>query len=114
MDHFRKRARALRASQTNAESRLWRALRNRQLDRWKFRRQHPIDRFVVDFVSLEGKLIVEVDGATHSTRPEVARDTARTRCLESLGFHVVRVSNADVYEDLPGVLDLIFLELNRE
>lgn len=114
MDRFRKRARSLRAVQTNAESRLWRALRNRQLDRWKFRRQHPIDRYVVDFVSLERRLVVEVDGATHSTNREMERDAERTLVLEALGFHVIRVSNADVYGNLPGVLNLIFAELNRE
>jgi adenine-specific DNA-methyltransferase len=113
MDRFRTRARTLRAAQTSAEAVLWRALRNRKLDHWKFRRQHPIDRYVVDFVSLAGKLVVEVDGATHSLPSEIARDGQRTRAIEALGFHVVRVTNADVYENLSGVLDLIFAELNR-
>jgi len=107
MEQFKKRARKLRASQTSAEFRLWQALRNRRLARWKFRRQHPIDRFIVDFVTLEGKLVVEVDGATHATAAELARDRARTQVLESLGFLVVRVSNVDVYENLDGVLEMI-------
>jgi very-short-patch-repair endonuclease len=54
----RARARKLRESQTSAEAKLWQALRNRRLARWKFRRQHPIDRYVVDFVTIDGKLIV--------------------------------------------------------
>jgi very-short-patch-repair endonuclease len=107
MDRFKRRARQLRASQTSAEMRLWHALRNRRLSRWKFRRQHPIDRFVVDFVTLDGKLIVEVDGATHSTLTELSSDLQRTRILELCGFHVIRVSNVDVYDNIDGVLDLI-------
>jgi len=107
MEQFRQRARKLRALQTSAEFRLWQALRNRKLARWKFRRQHPIDRYIVDFVSLDGKLIVEIDGATHSTPGAMKRDGARTRVLESLGFLVVRVSNTDVYDNLDGVLEMI-------
>ena len=71
MDKFKARARALRASQTSAEAKLWQALRNRRLARWKFRRQHPIDRYIVDFVTLDGKLIVEVDGVPHSEPSEI-------------------------------------------
>ena len=107
MDRFKKKARKLRASQTSAEARLWQALRNRRLARWKFRRQHPIDRYIVDFVSLDGKLVVEVDGVTHARAEEVARDEQRTRVIKSLGFLVVRVTNVDVYENLEGVLEMI-------
>jgi len=107
MERFKARARSLRISQTSAEARLWQALRNRRLARWKFRRQHPIDRFIVDFVSLDGKLVVEVDGVTHSSRAEVRRDKARSNILGACGFFVVRVSNTDVYENLEGVLELI-------
>jgi very-short-patch-repair endonuclease len=107
MDKFKARARALRSSQTSAEARLWQALRNRRLARWKFRRQHPIEGYIVDFVSLDGKLIVEVDGVTHSTPSEVAHDRARSDILEACGFLVMRVSNADVYDNLEGVLELI-------
>jgi len=107
MDRFKGRARNLRLSQTSAEAKLWQALRNRRLARWKFRRQHPIDRYVVDFVTLAGKLIVEVDGATHSEPSELARDRGRSDVLEACGFHIVRVSNTDVYENLEGVLEMI-------
>ena len=107
MERFKQRARKLRASQTSAEARLWQALRNRKLAQWKFRRQHPIDRYVVDFVTLDGKLIVEVDGVTHSTARELSRDAERTRVLESLGFLVVRVTNTDVSENIDGVLEMI-------
>jgi very-short-patch-repair endonuclease len=107
IDRFKARARQLREAQTSAEARLWQALRNRRLARWKLRRQHPIDRFIVDFVTLDGKLIIEVDGATHSLDAELARDGKRTRVLESLGFHLVRVTNRDVYDNLTGVLEMI-------
>ena len=107
MEQFKQRARKLRAAQTSAEARLWRALRNRRLARWKFRRQHPIDRYIVDFVTLDGKLIVEVDGATHGSAAELARDAQRTGILESLGYAVVRVTNLDVYENMDGVLEMI-------
>jgi len=107
MDKFKARARTLRASQTSAEAKLWQALRNRRLARWKFRRQHSIDRYVVDFVTLDGKLIVEVDGVTHAEPSELAKDAARTEVLEACGFLVVRVSNTDVYDNLEGVLEMI-------
>ena len=106
------RARTLRIADTKAENRLWQALRNRQLEGRKFRRQHPIDRYVVDFVALSGKLIVEVDGATHSTPREIAHDEERTRHLEALGFRVMRVTNRDVSENLRGVLATILSELS--
>jgi very-short-patch-repair endonuclease len=107
MDKFKPRARKLRSSQTSAEAKLWQALRNRRLARWKFRRQHPIDRYVVDFVTLDGKLIIEVDGVTHDKPSDRARDEARSDLLEACGFLVVRVSNTDVYDNLEGVLEMI-------
>jgi len=107
MKRFRKNAQNLRKRQTSAEARLWKVLRNRQLARWKFRRQHPIDCYIVDFVTLDGKLIVEVDGETHSTLKELSRDDERSRVLISLGFHIVRVTNVDVYENLEGVQEMI-------
>ncbi|SDT30144.1 endonuclease domain-containing protein [Bradyrhizobium canariense] len=107
MDKFKARARKLRSSQTSAESKLWQALRNRRLARWKFRSQHSIDRYVVDFLTLDGKLIVEVDGVTHAEPSELAKDTARSEVLEACGFHIVRVSNIDVYDNIEGVLEMI-------
>jgi very-short-patch-repair endonuclease len=113
MNRFKSRARRLRTEQPRAEEILWRELRNRQLGSCKFRRQHPIGAYIVDFVSLERKLVIEVDGATHSTDEEVARDARRTTDIESFGFHVVRVTNTDIYKNLDGVLDWILLELGR-
>ncbi len=107
MDKFKARARSLRSSQTSAAAKLRQALRNRRLARWKFRRQHSIDRYIVDFVTLDGKLIVEVDGVTHAEPSELARDKARSDVLEACGFLVVRVSNTDVYDNLEGALEMI-------
>ena len=90
---------------------LWRELRNRQLA-LEFRRQYPIDRYIVDFVTLDGKVIVEVDGRTHSTPQESERDDSRTRCRR-VGFHVLRVTNTDVYKNLEGVLETSLHELDR-
>jgi len=98
-----------------SEGKTWRAkdltIWKQIVARWKFRRQHPIDKYIVDFVTLNGKLILEVDGATHSTEAELQHDMERTRVLESCGFHVIRVSNVDVYDNLEGVLAFIDLAL---
>ncbi len=107
MQRFKSWAKSLRAAQTCAEAKLWRALRNRRLARWKFRRQHPVEQYVVDFVTLEGRLVVEVDGMTHDDAGAKAHDAVRTRVLENCGFHVLRVNNVDVFDNIDGVLDLI-------
>ena len=107
LGRFKARARRLRTEQSNAEARLWQVLRNRRLARYKFRRQYPIDRYIADFVTLEGKLIIEVDGATHSTDAELAYDVERTQALERLGFQLIRVTNTDVYDNIDGVLEMI-------
>jgi very-short-patch-repair endonuclease len=113
MDRFAQRARQLRAAQTSAEQRLWQALRNRKLGERKFRRQWPIDGYVVDFVCLGAKLAAEVDGATHCSEADIVRDAERTRVLERLGFQVMRVQNAEIYQSLPGVLETILAELEH-
>jgi very-short-patch-repair endonuclease len=74
--HERRRSRELRASQTSAEQRLWAALRSRRLSGFKFVRQEPIGPYFADFVCREKKLVVEVDGATHSTGEERERDAS--------------------------------------
>ncbi|MDH3027912.1 endonuclease domain-containing protein [Methylobacterium fujisawaense] len=107
------RARSLRRTQTSAEAKLWRVLRNRALNGWKFRRQHPIDPYIVDFACIEAKLIVEVDGATHSTDAELVRDAMRTEILESLGFALLRIPNADIHDHRDGVRETILAALER-
>ena len=102
------RARQLRRHQTNAEAVLWHRVRAGRLAGYRFRRQHPIGRYVVDFVCLEAKLVIEVDGATHQDR---SRDERRDRDLASRGYRTVRVWNTDVYEHTDEVIDLILNQL---
>ena len=106
------RARVLRSKATSAEERLWYELRARRFNNMKFVRQCPIGPFFVDFACRELKIIVEVDGGTHSTEEERARDTARSAYLESQGFRIFRAHNQEVYDDFDGVLDtlLAFVE----
>jgi very-short-patch-repair endonuclease len=105
------RARTLRATQTDAERLLWRHLRNRGLYGWKFRRQRPIGQYVADFVCMEAKLIVEVDGSQHMENRD---DVKRTAGLESQGFRVMRFWNNEVLEQTEAVLSAIGEELQHE
>jgi very-short-patch-repair endonuclease len=100
-------ARQLRKNRTSAERRLWRELRQLKQVGCKFRQQVPIDHFIVDFACLSRRLIVEVDGGTHSTDREIARDARRERYLKEQGFRILRVWNADVRENMEGVMDTI-------
>ncbi len=99
--------------QTEAESFLWHHLRGKRLENYKFRRQHIIDEFIVDFVCLSCKLIVEVDGGYHSI-PEIAEaDKLRTEILKALGFSIIRFSNEEVVGNIDNVLDKISEALNK-
>jgi very-short-patch-repair endonuclease len=102
-----RRARALRRDAPAAERIVWRHLRNRQLDGWKFTRQEPIGPYVVDFVCREKRLVVEIDGATHSTAEELASDSRRTAFLETEGYRVIRFGNEQVYENVDAALEEI-------
>ena len=107
------RARALRKSMSDAERKLWRGLRARRIDGARFRRQHPIGRYIVDFVCLEQRLVVEVDGGQHTEDEHIAADARRDRWLESEGYRVMRVSTTDVYSNIDGVLDTIWATLRE-
>ena len=100
----RPRARSLRRELTKAEALLWLRLKNRQVGGWRFRRQHPIGPYIADFACLEAMLIVEVDGATHSTVAETSHDERRTAFLGGLGWRIVRFGNLDIYKALEGVV----------
>jgi very-short-patch-repair endonuclease len=102
------RARTLRKSMSSAERLLWRGLRSRQIDGARFRRQHPIGSYIVDFVCLERRLVVEVDGGQHTEDDHIASDARRDRWLGGEGYRVMRVSTTDVYRNLAGVLDTIW------
>lgn len=101
----------MRCEPTPAEEKLWQKLRNKQLLGFKFRRQHSIDRFIVDFYCGQANLIIEVDGSIHEyTQME---DAIRQEFLESLGFRVIRFRNEEVLNSLEGVLEKILGELQR-
>ncbi|WP_349258714.1 endonuclease domain-containing protein [Steroidobacter sp.] len=98
-------ARTLRANSTEAEQRLWANLRNRRLAGFKFRRQQPLGPYIVDFVCVERKLIVEADGGQHADRREY--DDARSEYLERRGYRVLRFWNNDVLLETEAVLEVI-------
>ncbi|MEL7038411.1 MAG: endonuclease domain-containing protein [Cyanobacteria bacterium J06592_8] len=98
-------ARFLRKNLTPAEAKLWSALRSRQLAGLKFRRQHPVGQFIVDFYCPSCKLIIEVDGDIHIQQQ--AYDEARTNHIQSFGYRVLRFTNEEVLCDLQTVLDHI-------
>ena len=98
-------ARRLRRSQTLAEARLWTIVRAGRLQGFKFKRQVPVDRYVVDFLCHEGRLVIELDGKVHEH--QALHDAERTEVLEACGFHVTRFPNEDVLTDPGGVAEAI-------
>ena len=104
-------ARDLRQQATDVERALWQRLRNRQILSAKFRRQHPIPPYVVDFVCLEKKLIVEADGGQHAEQQTY--DEKRTAFLEAQGFRVLRFWNNEVLTEPETVIEVIFCALNE-
>jgi very-short-patch-repair endonuclease len=99
------RARELRREGTPAEELLWQMLRGGGLDGHKFRRQHAVGRFILDFYCAKSRLCVEVDGEVHKSQRE--RDMARDTTLFSRGIVTLRFANEQVFNDLRGVLDAI-------
>lgn len=103
-----RRARAMRRNPTDGEARLWEHLRGRRLGA-KFRRQHPLFCYTVDFCCEEARLIVEADGGQHDEQG----DAERTRLLEAAGYTVMRFWNADILSNTEGVLQEIAAALRR-
>lgn len=101
------RARELRRHMTPAESRLWQALRGKQLDGFKFRRQQIIDGFIVDFYCHAAGLVIEVDGSIHDEAEQAEYDAERTRALTARGLYVMRIRNEDILTDIDTVLTRI-------
>ena len=98
-------ARSLRRSTTQTEALVWSRLRRRQLGGYRFRRQHPIGPYVADFVCLEQRLAIEMDGGQHAELAEY--DRARDDYIRQRGFRVLRLWNSEVFADLDGTLDAI-------
>ena len=99
------RARRLRRQQTDAERKLWLALRARQVDGAKFRRQHPIGRYIADFCCSEKNVVIELDGGQHTERVEA--DQSRTEFLSQQGYRVIRFWDHDILTSLDSVLQVI-------
>ena len=99
------KARALRRGMTDAERKLWRVLRHNQLNGQRFRRQHPVGKYITDFACLEQKIVIELDGGQH--QEQLAYDGQRTNYLRTNGWIVLRFWNNEVLNNLAGVLDVI-------
>ena len=97
--------RQLRSAMTPAEQVLWTKLRSKQCDSFKFRRQHAIGPFIVDFFCPEQLLIVEIDGDVHAEETQRTKDLQREKYLRSLGLQVIRYTNHEVLDNLDGVLE---------
>ena len=108
-----RRSRELRQDRTEAERQVWRRLRNRLLGGFKFVRQEAIGPYFADFVCREEKLVVEIDGATHSTDEERRHDAKREEFLRDRGYRIVRFGNDEVYRNMDGVLETILAGLER-
>ena len=105
------RARKLRKQPTDAEDVLWRLLRGRQMLGYKFRKQAPVGKYIVDFLCYRPRLAVELDGGQHQEQADY--DNERTRWLESRGFKVIRFWNNQVLEETDGVEEAILMALRE-
>jgi len=106
-----RRARALRNNLTDTERRLWSRLKRKQIHGHKFRRQFPVGPYIVDFVCLEARLIIEVDGGQHAEQKQ--GDEIRDQWLSSQNFHVLRFWNNEVLSQTDAVIDTIVQALNN-
>ena len=97
--------RRLRSNMTGPEAQLWSRLRARQLQGLKFRRQHGIGPYIVDFYCPEQSLVIEVDGDSHADTDQVVKDRQREQYLQSLGLRVIRYINDDILKNLDGVME---------
>ncbi|MBI1867155.1 MAG: endonuclease domain-containing protein [Methylocystis sp.] len=109
-----RRARSLRRDAARAERIMWKLLQNRNLAGFKFVRQAPVGPYFADFLCRERKLIVEIDGETHSRDEEIAHDARRTTFLEESSYRVIRFANAQVFENIEAVGAAILDALGAE
>jgi len=104
-------ARTLRKNSTKQEHVLWKLLRNSNLKNYKFRRQHPIGKYIVDFICIEKFLIIELDGSQHNQEENRKYDLERTKYLESRGYKILRYWNSDIDKNISGIYDDILNNL---
>jgi very-short-patch-repair endonuclease len=107
----RSKAQELRRTPTEAERKLWRHLRLRQLGGHKFRRQQPLGKYIVDFVCLEKRIVIEVDGGQHNAQMQILSDKQRTEWIEQQGFRVLRFWDNEVMQNIEAVKEAIWQAL---
>ncbi len=110
-DYTRDLARKLRRDQTETEARLWKYLRDRRLKGVKFRRQHPIGKYILDFYCPEVCLAIELDGSGHKDPKQKEHDKLRDQYIRDQGVKILRFWDNDVWRNLDGVLRVIWNEL---
>jgi very-short-patch-repair endonuclease len=111
-DEVKERCRDFRQEPTEAERKLWAYIKNRQLCGIKFRRQHPLDRYILDFYCEDAKLCIELDGSEHLDPEQAQYDMERTQYLHDHSIRVIRFWNSDVLTNINLVLDAIVKEVN--
>ena len=109
---LKEKAKEMRNKPTEAEKMLWNVLSNKGIENYKFRRQHIIGEYIVDFVCLEKRFVIEVDGSVHNELEQIEHDKHRTEWLESIGFKIIRFTNNQVLSDLFNTIENIRKELN--
>lgn len=107
------KAQFLRKNETETEKMLWEKLRNNQLKGFKFRRQHPISLYIVDFYCHKLKLVIEIDGGYHDSSEQIKKDKERTKILNSNGLEVIRFTNQEIEENIDTVMEEINLKINK-
>lgn len=108
------KARLLRANETKAEKALWKKLSNNQLNGLRFKRQHPIDKYIADFYCHKYKLVIEIDEAYHNNQKQHENDEIRDNVMIELGLHVIRFSDNEVFNNIDNVIDKITSYLNSK
>ncbi|MFH1159440.1 MAG: endonuclease domain-containing protein [bacterium] len=107
-----RRAKELRENMTSAEKVLWSKINSGKMQGFRFKPQHPIDRFIVDFYCHKARLVIEIDGEVHNQEDQIERDQGRSAELEEYGLTVLRFSNQDILENIEDVLKTIHQSLS--
>lgn len=108
------KAKSLRKNSTCMEIKIWNSLRSRRFQGFKFRRQSPFGNYIVDFVCIEKKLIIEIDGGQHNEWRQNEYDNRRTDYLNNLGYEVLRFWNNEVQQQFDVVMDVIYKYLMND
>jgi very-short-patch-repair endonuclease len=111
--NLKKFSRKLRTNQTPAERKLWKYIRRNQINNLRFTRQKPIGKYIADFYCHKLKLVIEIDGDRHFKNKEPEKDKIRDKFFKNQGLKVVRFNNLDVYKNIEGVLQIIWMEVKK-